>query len=354
MNMLSRYLLKEQLRSVLLVLFILLMVYLLLALIGELDDLGNGRYGLTQIAQYLLLVMPRWIFDLLPGAALLGGLLALGNLAANSELIAMRAAGFSIWKIARSVLAGGAVLVLFGVLIGELLAPPLEQMGRDLRSSARAGSVGAAVKSGVWLRDGNSFIRIGQMESPTLLNVVDIFVVNEKRELQSSSRAEWARFDGENWTLENVQRSVFEGDSVRTETVEREAWENQFSPSLLDLFVVRPDSFSSLELIRYVRFLESNGLDSRRYRAALWHRLGSPLAILAMSLLAVPFVLGSLRGAGVGQRMVIGLLIGFSFFGLRQVLERTGLVYGLDPIVTGFAPSIILIAITVVMLRRQS
>ena len=353
MTLLGRYLLKEQLRSVSLVLFVLLMVYLLLALIGELDDLGNGNYSLLKIGQYLLMVMPRWIFDLLPGAALLGSLLALGNLAGNSELIAMRAAGYSVWKVARSTLIGATVLVAFGILVGEVLAPPLEQMGRDMRSSARAGSVGAAVKSGVWLRDGNTFIRIDRMESPELLNVVDIFQVDEQRRLQSSSRAEWARFDGERWSLENVRRTTFNGEAITTEVIDRQLWENQFDPGLLDLFVIRPDSFSSLELVEYVRFLDRNELDSRRYRAALWHRLGSPLAILAMAMLAVPFVLGSLRGAGIGQRMVIGLLIGFAFFGLRQTLERTGVVYGLDPIVTGLAPSLILMAITAALIRRQ-
>lgn len=354
MTMIGRYLLKEQLRSVALVLFVLLMVYLLLALIGELDDLGNGNYTLLKIGQYLLMVMPRWTFDLLPGAALLGGLLALGNLAANSELIAMRAAGYSVWKIARSTLVGACVLVFFGLIVGELLAPPLEQMGRDMRSSARAGSVGAAVKSGVWLRDGNSFIRIGRMESPELLNVVDIFEVDEQRKLKSSSRAEWARFDGGSWTLENVKRSTFVGEKITTEMFEKRTWANQFDPGLLDLFVVRPDSFSSVELVEYVNFLERNGLDSRRYRAALWHRIGSPLAILAMAMLAVPFVLGSLRGSGIGQRMVIGLMLGFAFFGVRQTLERTGVVYGFDPIVTGLAPSLLLMAVTVVLLRRQS
>ena len=52
-------------------------------------------------------------------AALLGALIALGNLASRSELVVMQSAGFSRFKIGLAVMKTALPLVLFTMIIGE-------------------------------------------------------------------------------------------------------------------------------------------------------------------------------------------------------------------------------------------
>src|SRR5690606_5579994 len=68
-----------------------------------------GQIPLTVFAELLLLLVPYVISYALPMGMLTGVLLTLGRLSADSEITAMRAAGLSVWRIARPV-------VLLGVL----------------------------------------------------------------------------------------------------------------------------------------------------------------------------------------------------------------------------------------------
>ena len=76
-------------------LFLLVSLALFFSLVGELDRLGEGGYGIWQLLEYLALSAPGMVVEFLPLAVLLGSMLSLGSLASNSELIAMQASGVS-------------------------------------------------------------------------------------------------------------------------------------------------------------------------------------------------------------------------------------------------------------------
>ena len=56
----------------------------------------------------------------------------------------------------------------------------------------------------------------------------------------------------------------------------------------------------------------------------LWQKIYSPLTILIMSLLAIPFVLGSQRQSNTGYRIMVGMTIGLGFVVLQNILVRIG------------------------------
>ena len=81
--------------------------------------------------------LPQLAFEMLPVAALIGSLLGLGALAANSEIIVMRSAGLSIKKLSGMVAVTGLVLLVFTGLLGEFIGPPLDYFARNMRFEAR-------------------------------------------------------------------------------------------------------------------------------------------------------------------------------------------------------------------------
>ncbi|MDZ7622027.1 MAG: LptF/LptG family permease [Candidatus Competibacteraceae bacterium] len=95
------------------------------------------------------------------------------------------------------------------------------------------------------------------------------------------------------------------------------------------------------ELWVYVDYLERNGLDAQSYRLALWRKLLAPLSYLAMLVIAMPFVFGPQRTAGVGQRLLIGLLLGLVFFLLNYLLGNVVLLYGFPPLVGASLPTLL-------------
>ena len=89
----SRYLQKNIIAGSLMALLVLVALSLFFSFVRELDDLGQGDYGVIQVLQYMLLLIPGEIVEYLPLAVLLGCMLSLGSLASNSEIIAMQASG---------------------------------------------------------------------------------------------------------------------------------------------------------------------------------------------------------------------------------------------------------------------
>jgi lipopolysaccharide export system permease protein len=76
------------------------------------------------------------------------------------------------------------------------------------------------------------------------------------------------------------------------------------------------------------------------------------VAIAFTVLLAIPFVLGSLRSAGTGARMVMGLILGIGFFLLQRLIESGTIVFNLNPIVLAWLPTALLALVTVTLLAR--
>jgi lipopolysaccharide export system permease protein len=75
-------------------------------------------------------------------------------------------------------------------------------------------------------------------------------------------------------------------------------------------------------------------------------------SVVLMTVLALPFVFGSLRSAGTGARMVVGLVIGLGYYVGVQVLAQGGQVFNLDPALVAWTPSAALLLITTIALLR--
>ena len=68
---------------------------------------------------------------------------------------------------------------------------------------------------------------------------------------------------------------------------------------------------------------------------AFWSRIARTVAIVFAVLLAIPFVLGSLRSSGAGTRTLMGLLLGICFFLLQRLIESGTVVFDLNPLGAG-------------------
>jgi lipopolysaccharide export system permease protein len=78
----------------------------------------------------------------------------------------------------------------------------------------------------------------------------------------------------------------------------------------------------------------------------------TPLALLVMIFLATPFVFGQLRSVSVGQRIMVGLIFGISFYILNQMFNHLGLAYDFSPFMSAVIPSLAFLILAVVLLRR--
>ena len=352
MNILDRYLGRTVIAGTLLALFILLAVDLFFAFVNEVQDLGKGEYGLRDIFVFLGLTVPRRIHEVFPMAALLGSLLSLGALASGSELVAMRAAGISVLRIAVSVLKAGLIMLVVAAAVGEWVAPWAEQHAQQRRILAQSETITFRSEHGFWARDGRRFINIKQVLPDGRLSGVEVYELGEDGDLDVLMRAELAEHVDGGWRLFNVQRGDIDARSLSVTQAESLDWPSLLSPQLLSVVTIDPDDLSARDLYRYVHYMRDNGLDAERYELAFWRRITAPIAGLVMLFLSIPFVFGPLRSAGTGQRLVWGVLTGVAFFLLNRTMSHTGQVYGVPPLLSALLPSLLFFAGGLWVMRR--
>ncbi len=353
MNLLDRYIAGAVLKGVTSVVLVLLAVVTAVEFVGQLDDVGTAQYEMADALAYVALRMPRQILQMLPAAALLGALLSLGNLAVHHELVVMRASGVSRVRLVGSVGIAGVVLMVLMALLGESLAPSLGSYARQLRSQAMLDSVDIANARSAWMKDGDLIFNFRRAEDGINFGGVFLFELDAAGSLRQVARAESAEIDAqERWILANYAATQFADTSISSSAERRSVQQYDLSLELLGLSEVRHDLLDTQGLKRYIEYLELNDLDADRYVTAYWARIADVVSVVLMTVLALPFVLGGLRSAGAGARLLVGLLIGLGYYVTAQAFVNSGEVFDLDPLVVAWLPAGVLLIITSVALQR--
>ncbi|MCP5142776.1 MAG: LPS export ABC transporter permease LptG [Chromatiales bacterium] len=345
LTIVDRYIGAAVLSGTLLVLLVLVGLNLFFAFVGEVNDIGKGNYGLSEAIQYTLLTIPRRTYEVFSIAALLGSLFGLGQLANHSELIVMRAAGISLFRIIRAALQAGLVLVILASFLGEVVAPPLEKRAQNLRSLAQSERITFQGSQGFWARDGLSFISIREILPGNRIQDIRIFEFDADRRLRSSTYAKTATYRDDRWLLNDIRKSEIDETGVVTREFRQAEWASLLSADLLSVVIVKPDILAVWDLASFISYQQDNGLESAPYELAFWSKVTLPLSSLVMVLLSIPFVFGSLRDSGASQRMFVGILIGIAFYLINKTLNHLSLVYGIDPLLSATLPSFAFLAI---------
>jgi lipopolysaccharide export system permease protein len=352
MKLLDRYIAGVVIIATAIALLVILGLNIFFEVISQIDEVGEGTYTLATMLQYVALTLPRGLYDLFPMAALLGGLTGMGALSVNSELVAMRACGVRIWRIVRSVLQAGLVMLVVVVAIGEFIAPEAEQFAQQLRAVALDKRINFMGTHGLWVRDESRYIFARRVIADDSLADLSVFEFDDQRRLAKFTHVTTARYKGEEWILHDVNQSILGEDHVSTRHEEKIVWPSLLTPELIGIVMLRPDNMSAADIRQFITYLEENGLDSQQYRYAYWKRFVTPLSALVLLFIAVPFVFGSLRSAGNAQRIFIGVLAGFGFYMLSQMLGQMGQVYDFNPLVASVTPSLVVLVLGVYGLRR--
>ena len=99
MNLISRYIIRQMAVMAVYALLAFLALYSFFEIIDEAGSLGRGSYDGMKMTQYVLMQMPARAYELMPLGVLIGGLIALSQLAQGSELTVMKASGLSTKKL---------------------------------------------------------------------------------------------------------------------------------------------------------------------------------------------------------------------------------------------------------------
>lgn len=141
------------------------------AYLAELEDISDS-YTYFDALTYILYKSPYFLEQFTPTGALLGAVIGLGLLANNSELIVMRAAGLSIYRIVSWVLQPAFIFVILALGINQYVLPETNLMANQIRKPDTA--LLASV-NGYWtLQNAPAVGETAQKEGATGHNIIYI------------------------------------------------------------------------------------------------------------------------------------------------------------------------------------
>lgn len=340
---------------------VLLGLDVVLALAGEAKDIGTGDYGFAQALAHIALTVPRRAYTLFPTAAVIGSLMGMGQLAASSELTALRAVGLSRRRLSIAVALSLTVLTGLMVANGETLGPWGQRRADAIKANAKSRDVVVAQYSGLWAREGDMFLNAGSGQERVQggdhwleLRDVRLYQFDGDGRLTSIAQAALAEHRASGWLLRDVQRTRFTDTRVTQEQVAQERWDTRLDSTALAASVTKPRYLPSGELRESITYFKRNSLDASEFEEIYWDRWFYPVNVLALCLAAVPFAFGALRSGGLGKRLFIGIVFALGFYLLQRQFVSLAGVYKFDYRLAYVLPPTVMLAVSAVLFRRRS
>ncbi|MFT4196708.1 MAG: LPS export ABC transporter permease LptG [Pseudoxanthomonas sp.] len=361
----DRYVGQAVLVTVLLVWAVLLGLDTLSGLSGELQDVGKasykGDYTFGHAVAYVAYTVPRRAYTLFPTAAVIGALMGLGQLAATSELTALRALGLSRRRLTLAVAVTLALLTALMMVNMETVGAWGQQQAVNLKAAAKTGDVAQARYSGLWAREGNTFLNaqhgeeeMVQGRQELLLGDVRLYELDEDGRLAAIVHAKTARHEPGGWVLDNVLRSTFTDTSVAQTRAAEEHWKSKLDSAALSSGLSNPRYMTAADLSSSIGYRLRNGLDAREYQEQYWARWFYPLNVLTLCLAAIPFAFGSLRSGGAGKRLFLGILFALGFWLLQMLFGRLASTLRLDYRIAYALAPILMLSVSAWLFKRRS
>jgi lipopolysaccharide export system permease protein len=211
MKLLDRYIMGQFFRNLGLVLGSLLAIYLLIDFFERVDNFLGAELGMGTAVHYLLLKIPLIFEQVMPAGLLLAGIITLGLLNRNQEMMALQAAGLSIRRIVRPLLLAAAGFTLLTLASSQWLLPPtFAETNRIWHEQVRQETPQGIERSGrVYYRGSEGIYSFARPTGDqTRLEEFSYAVWDRDFHLVRLLTAAVAVWDGRGWTLHEGQDKI--------------------------------------------------------------------------------------------------------------------------------------------------
>jgi LPS export ABC transporter permease LptG/LPS export ABC transporter permease LptF len=332
-RILDEYVVREFLGMFFLVLAGFVMLMLVFTFFELVGDILRNHIPLTTVGDYLINLTPSMLYQISPLAVLIAVLVTFGVLNRNSEVVAMKATGISLYRLVVPIVSISAVLAVCLFLFDQYYLPQANRKQEALRSTIKGrppqtflqperkwmfGEPRAGEASRIFYyqffdpnTDEFANLSIFEFDPSTFAITRRIF----------ASRAFWNARTGA-WTFQKGWERDFEG-ATQTRYLEfnfTSFAEVHEEPTYFTKESLQSQEMNFGQLDRYIRDLRQSGFDTMRLRVALWHKLAYPLIAVVMAVLAIPFALsmgrrGSLTGIAVAIAVALTYWVVDGLFG---------------------------------------
>jgi LPS export ABC transporter permease LptG/LPS export ABC transporter permease LptF len=332
-------------------------LFIVLTVFDLLDDIIRNRIPVFYVVQYLFFLIPQILMLVVPMSVLLAILISFGILEKHSEVTALKAGGWSLYRIALPVVLITSIVCASLYFLQDQILPHANMRQDAIRHVIKgrpAQTFMRPQRKWIFGEDGRIFNYEYFDAGRSLFVGLNVFEIDLKRlSMLRRLHASRARIGADGiWTLEGgwVRDFGSQTDAFRAFREEDRPFPEKASYFQKEIF--EPEESSKLtyaELSNYINYLHKSGYNATELQVELNKKISFPLSCMVMALIGLPFSFSmGKKGAFVG--ITVSVVIAISYWGIFSVFEQMGAYGMLIPLLAAWAPNILFSAAGLFML----
>ncbi len=360
MKILRTYILRDFFSVFIFSLLILSLVMLMGNIMKISDMVIRKGVNVLDALKIFSFFLPYLLGFTIPLSFLLGVLLVMGRLISDNEIVAIRVAGISLFKILNIFLVLGVIFSLFLFILNDRVIPSFHYRYRSEIKNIYSKNVSALIEPGVFLEHFDNYILYVSDKNENKLKNIFIYEVDEDKGTSKVTFAKEGEFIVENDILKIKLEDGFRDESISKE--EMELYRLNFKVFFMDIPIQKnekvhvskkPSDMKLSELRSKIKHLKGLGIDPSELESELHKRISFSFSVITFIIL------------GLGVSLVVrhreksinfGIaFIAAGFYYLLFVLGETLIEYNyVAPIVGMWIPNIITLLIGGYLLLKNA
>jgi lipopolysaccharide export system permease protein len=329
---------------------------LVLMLVDLLMNLWHYLLNETPIAQIgylMLLYVPKTMVYAVPFAILFASCFAISDLYACNELIAIYAAGVSLFKFTRSLILFSFLLSFALFAFENYIVVPTYAKKVALQDEMLHQNQSLNQSQLVVISDGGNTIYkadfYGDVEQR--LRGVDIIIRNDDKSLDVILHAEYAEWNGENWNLINATQYAVSEDTLRVRAVDQAIIARLTEPpATFRKNTMSVEEVNASDAKIYIEKLQRAGLPVAEARSLYYKKFSFPFIVFIVVFLSV-----GLSGKTRKNVMIISLVLCIGSAALFYIMQMVTMLLAkfgtIPPLAGAWFPVIFFTALSVILLK---
>jgi LPS export ABC transporter permease LptF/LPS export ABC transporter permease LptG len=346
-SIIDLYLLRRFFYTFLLIMVAFLFLFEIFTFFELAEDIRRHNVPFMIVINYFRFLIPYSVYQFTPLGALVAVLVTFGVLSKNNEIVAFKASGLSLYRLAVPLLFAGLAIASALLILDDTYLPYANQRQDALRAVIKGRPPQTYTQPQRWIFGDNAKVFNFDLFDPRDklfggLSVLELdsFTFQMRRRI-FATRARW--LDPEKtWVLESGWVRDFSAGAVARYAPFQVTSLPELSepPSYFSREVIQAFQMSWRDLRHYIDGLHRAGFDVSTLTVQ-WHKkIAYPLIAPISMMLAIPFALfvGS-RGAVGG--IALGVGIGIAYWAIAALTEAMGGIGQLPPLLAAWSPDLI-------------
>ncbi len=345
-NILDRYILREFLKTLALVLISVAVLAVVVDYTQISGDVQENKIPFHTVFAYYRFSLFQIVNWTLPISVLVSTLITFGIFSKNNEVTAFKSGGISLYRVALPVVGLAVVMSGFSYFMLDYVLPYSNQRVDQLRNKIKGkGPISVQNQQKLWFLGKGRYIINFLSYDRTAKQLFQVQVFELHPTLFRLARrvyADRARWDGQGW--------VFEHGWVRSFTDNRSVVYTPITTPIRLFYRERPEDFATeikspdqmtfAQLRRYINTIRKSGYAAEELSVKLYEKTSWPFISVVMALIALPFAFrigkrGALYGIG------IALIVGIVYWMVFALFTKFGEVGNLPSLLSAWSANVL-------------